>query len=73
MGAWGANAREGRFRGRTEVVQNLVELVDIVAALEEGFAAEELSENAADRPDIDLGELLVLNIECVSSIDPRTY
>jgi hypothetical protein len=54
-------------------VQNLVELVDIVAALEERFAAEELSENAADGPDIDLGELLVLNIECVSIIDPRTY
>jgi hypothetical protein len=54
-------------------VQNLVELVDIVAALEEGFAAEELSENAADGPDIDLGELLVLDIERVSIIGPRTY
>jgi hypothetical protein len=29
-------------------VKNLVELVDVIAALEEGFAAEELSENAAD-------------------------
>ena len=41
--------------------------------LEEGFAAEELSENAADGPDIDLGELLVLDIERVSIIGPRTY
>jgi len=55
LGAWGADTGEGRFRRRAEVVENLVELVDIITALEEGFAAEELSENAADRPDIDLG------------------
>jgi hypothetical protein len=35
-------------------VKNLVELVDVVTALKEGFAAEELSEDAADGPDIDL-------------------
>jgi len=37
-------------------VKNLVELIDVIAALEEGFAAEELSEDAADGPDIDLIE-----------------
>jgi len=36
-------------------VKNLVELVDVVAALEERFAAKKLGEDAADRPDINLG------------------
>jgi len=31
----------------------LVELVDVVAAFEEGFAAEEFGENTADGPDVD--------------------
>jgi hypothetical protein len=34
-------------------VEDLVELVDVVAALEEGAAAEELGEDAADGPDVD--------------------
>jgi hypothetical protein len=34
-------------------VEDLVELVDVVAALEEGAAAEQLGEDAAYRPDID--------------------
>jgi hypothetical protein len=34
-------------------VQDLVELVDVVAALEEGLAAEEFCKNAAYGPDID--------------------
>ncbi len=50
---------EGCFGGRAEVVQDLVELVDVVAAFEEGFAAEELGEDAAYGPDVDCEELLV--------------
>lgn len=35
---------------RTQDVQDLVELVDIVSALEEGTAAEQLGQNTTDRP-----------------------
>ena len=35
-------------------MQDLGELVDVVAAFEEGFAAEEFGEDAADGPDVDL-------------------
>jgi hypothetical protein len=31
----------------------LVELIDVVATLEEGLAAEEFGENAAHGPDVD--------------------
>ncbi len=47
------DARQRLLVGRAQDVQDLVELVDIVAALEEGAAAEELGEDAPDRPDID--------------------
>lgn len=53
LGAGGADARERLLVGGAEDVQDLVELVDVVAALEEGAAAEELGEDAADRPDVD--------------------
>ena len=53
LGARGAYARERGLGGRAEVVEDLVELVDVVAAFEEGFAAEELGEDAADGPDVD--------------------
>jgi hypothetical protein len=36
-------------------VQDLVELVDVVAALEEGAPAEKLGEDAAYGPDVDCG------------------
>lgn len=39
LGAGGADAREGLLVGGAEVVQDLVELVDVVAAFEEGLAA----------------------------------
>ena len=38
---------------RTEEVEDDVELVDVVLALEDGAAAEELGEDAPDRPDVD--------------------
>lgn len=53
LGARRAYAREGCFAGRAEKVQDLVQLVDVVAALEEWFAAEQLGENAAYGPDVD--------------------
>jgi hypothetical protein len=34
-------------------VQNLVQLIDVVTALEEGLAAEEFSKNTAYGPDVD--------------------
>lgn len=47
MGTGRADAAEGFFVGGAEVVEDLVELIDVVAAFEEGFAAEELGEDAA--------------------------
>ena len=41
LGAGGTNAGEGFFVGSAEEVQDLVELVDVVTAFEEGTAAEE--------------------------------
>jgi hypothetical protein len=38
-------------------MEDLVELVDIVATLEEGTAAQELCEDAADRPNVNCREL----------------
>lgn len=52
LGAGRSNARQGLFVGCTQVVQDLIQLVDIVTALEEGSAAEELGENAAHGPDV---------------------
>jgi hypothetical protein len=40
------------FRWRTQEVQNLIQLVNVVATFEERFATKQLGENAADRPDI---------------------
>ena len=40
-------------------MQDLVELVDVVAAFEEGFAAEQFGEDAAYGPDVDCGGGLV--------------
>lgn len=48
----GADSRKSLFVGSAEDVQNLVQLVDVVAALEEGSATEEFSQDTADRPDI---------------------
>ena len=53
LGAGGADAREGLLVGGAQVVQDLVELVDVVAAFEEGLAAQEFSEDAAHGPDVD--------------------
>ncbi len=50
--ARGADARQRLLVGGAQDVQDLVELVDVVAALEEGPPAQELGEDAADRPHI---------------------
>jgi hypothetical protein len=48
-----ADTPQRLLRRRAEVVQDLVELVDVVAALEDGLAAEQLGKDAADGPDVD--------------------
>ena len=46
-------------RGSADHVGDQIELVDVVLAREEGLAAQQLGEDAADRPDVDgLGVLL---------------
>jgi hypothetical protein len=42
-------------------VENLVQLIDVVAALEEGTAAEKLGEDTADGPDVNCVSGLVLS------------
>ena len=49
-----ADAPERALAGRAEDVQDLVELVDVVAALEDRPSAQQLGENASDRPHVDL-------------------
>jgi hypothetical protein len=68
LGTWGSDTGESRFRRRTEEVKNLVELVDVIATLEEGFAAEELGEDAADGPDVDLSRVLVMRIDLIDDL-----
>ena len=53
LGTGRADAGEGFFVGGAEDVQDLVELVDVVTAFEEGTAAKEFGKDAANRPDID--------------------
>lgn len=53
LSTWGADSAEGFFVGCSEVVQDLIELVDVVAALEEGTATEEFGEDTAHGPDVD--------------------
>jgi hypothetical protein len=53
--SWRADAPKGVLAWGAEEVKDLVELVDVVAALEDGLAPEELSENAADGPHVDGG------------------
>jgi hypothetical protein len=57
LGAGRADARERLLVRGTQDVQDLVELVDVVAALEERPASEQLGKNTTDRPDIDYGQL----------------
>lgn len=52
LGARGTNACQGFLVRCAQVVQDLVQLVDVVATLEEGPAAEELGKDAAHGPDV---------------------
>lgn len=52
LGAGGADAAQGFFVGGAQVVQDLVELVDVITALEEGAAAEEFGQDTADGPHV---------------------
>lgn len=53
LGARAADAPEGALAGGAEDVQDLVELVDVVAAFEDRSPAQQLGEDAADRVDVD--------------------
>jgi hypothetical protein len=53
LGSRRADAGQGILVWCTKVVQNLIELVDIVTALEERTSSEKLGENASNRPNID--------------------
>lgn len=48
-----ANSSEGVLGGCSEEVQDLVELVDVIAAFEDWFTPEEFGEDAADGPHVD--------------------
>lgn len=52
LGAGGADAGKRHLVGRAQDLENLVELVDVVAALEEGARAQQLGQDTADRPDV---------------------
>lgn len=52
LGSGRSNARERLLVGGSEDVEDLVQLVNVVAALEEGSAAQQLSQNTANRPNI---------------------
>lgn len=73
LGAGGADAREGFLVGGSQVVQDLVELVDVVAAFEEGLAAQELGEDAAYRPDVDWDVVSSARDSDVADADMGTY
>lgn len=48
-----ADSPQSLFGRGAQVVKDLVQLVDVVPPFEDGLAAQELGENAADRPDVD--------------------
>jgi len=47
-----SDSGESLLNGRSQIVQDLVQLVDVVAALEERPATQELCKNTSDGPDI---------------------
>lgn len=49
----GADPPQSVLRGSTEVVQDLVQLIDIVPAFEDRLACQKLCENAANTPHVD--------------------
>ena len=52
LGTRRADAGKRLFVGSAEDVENLVELVDVVATLEERATNKELGENTANRPNV---------------------
>jgi len=57
-----SNPGERLFVGSAKNVQYLVQLVDVVAAFEEGSATEKLRKNAANRPDINYFQELHVSV-----------
>ena len=52
-GARGADELESALVRGTEDVENLVELVDVILALQEGLTSQKFSKNTTDRPYVD--------------------
>ena len=52
-GARGADELESALVGGTEDVENLVELVDVILALQEGLTSQKLGKDTSNRPYID--------------------
>lgn len=52
LSTWASDPAQRLIRRRAEVVENLVELVHIVATLEQWAAAQELRKDAANRPQV---------------------
>lgn len=52
LSTWASDPAQRLVRRRAEVVENLVELVHIVAALEQWAAAQEFRKDAANRPQV---------------------
>ena len=65
-----ADSRKRLLVWCAEIVQDLIQLIDIVTALEERFATEKFGENAANRPYIDCIRMLVL---CLPNLSVRHY
>lgn len=69
-----ADAGERFLVGGTENVEDLVQLVDIVATLKEWSSTEQLGENAADRPHVDsLGVALEAQHNFWCTVPPRSH
>ena len=66
--------REAHLVGSTNHVGDQIELMDVILAREESLAAEQLCEDAADRPDVDgLRILLPREHDLGSPIPPRRH
>lgn len=66
LGAGRANARQGLLVGGAQVVQDLVQLIDVVAALEEGTSTEKLGKDTAHGPDVNYGTVIRLVFRILS-------
>lgn len=55
MGSGRSNTSQGILSRRTQEIEDLVELINIVFALEDRLAAEQFREDTSDGPHVDYG------------------